>query len=93
MKEKTLNIVISSVKFLNEYLESEYLKEPTEKTLLYGSGTISSLNLVMLLSDIEKTIKKEMGKSIVIADDKAMSSINSPFKDVKSLANFIISKL
>ena len=93
MKEKTLNIVISSVKFLNEYLESEYLKEPTEKTLLYGSGIISSLNLVMLLSDIEKTIKKEMGKSIVIADDKAMSSINSPFKDVKSLANFIISKL
>lgn len=90
MREEILNIVYDSIRFLNK----TELKDLDEDTPLYAfEGTLSSIELVMLLADIETSIYEKFNKKIVIADKRAMSRTNSPFKDVKNLTDYLEIKL
>lgn len=90
MREKILNIIFSAIKELNEQLENENLKNPTEETKLYGiNGNLKSIDLVTLIADIESKISENLGKEIILADERAMSQERSPFLSVKTLADYI----
>ena len=89
MKPKIENLIIESLKELNEELENKALNSPTKDTKLYGNGCLDSLALVTLVTDLEEKISDEFGKDITLADEKAMSQRNSPFRSVESLANYI----
>jgi acyl carrier protein len=94
MKEKIENIIIESLKELNEELEKEELKNPTKETKLYGAnGSLDSLALVSLITDLEEKISDEFGKDITLADEKAMSQKTSPFRSVETLTNYVIKLL
>ena len=94
MKEKIMEIIIETLKNLNEELENDKLGNPTEKTELYSkNGTLDSLALVTLITDLEERISEEFNKNITLADERAMSLKNSPFRDVESLANYILKLL
>ena len=70
------------------------LKDISKDTPIYGKGGhLDSLSLVTFLIDLEQKIEDEYNEHITIADDKAMSQKNSPFKTVDSLINFINQKL
>ncbi len=43
--------------------------------------------------DIEGQLGNEFGKQVVLADEKAMSERNSPYRCVGSLVDFILEKL
>ena len=63
-------------------------------TILMGSDSeIDSLGLVSLIVSIEEAINLELGVSITLADEKAMSQRISPFKTLDTLSNYIISLL
>ena len=90
MKEKIEEIVIDALVELNEEIESESLKNPTNKTKLYGGdGALDSLALVTLIADLEERIAEEFDKEILLADERAMSQRHSPFRSVDSLARYI----
>jgi len=90
MKAKIENLIIESLKELNEELENEALNNPTKDTKLYGiEGCLDSLALVTLITDLEEKISDKFDKDITLADEKAMSQRNSPFRSVESLANYI----
>ena len=90
MKEKIQELIIHSVKELNEELENESLNNPTTQTKLYGSsGALDSLALVSLITDLEDIISDEFEQDIVLADEKAMSQRTSPFRSVESLSLYI----
>lgn len=90
MRDQILKIIYDSIK----YLDKPEIKDINEKTSLYGfDGELSSLELVMLLADIEISIHEKLGKDIIIADGRAMSQTNSPFRDVKNLADYLVIKL
>mgnify|MGYP001377269363 CR=1 FL=1 len=90
MQEKIKSLIITSLKELNEELENEELENPTSETKLYGiGGLLDSLSLVTLITDLEEKISEEFGENITLADDRAMSQRRSPFRDVKSLAEYI----
>ncbi|MBK9382686.1 MAG: hypothetical protein IPN39_15365 [Chitinophagaceae bacterium] len=62
----------------------------TEETLLFGTGdSLDSLQLVNLITIIEQKLEEETGDFISLADEKAMSLDESPFKTVGSLKNYI----
>jgi len=42
-----------------------------------------------LITDLEERISDEFDKDITLADEKAMSQRNSPFRSVESLTNYI----
>jgi acyl carrier protein len=61
-------------------------------TKLFGpDGLLDSLGLVSLVIEIESQIASNAGSTIVLADDRAMSQRNSPFRTVGTLSDYIVS--
>lgn len=84
------NSLIEILIDLNQNFEKEELNAPTVDTNLYGpSGILDSIELVMLVAEIESFISDKYEKDIVLADEKAMSQKISPFRSVRSLAAYI----
>ncbi|MCR6587602.1 hypothetical protein [Campylobacter insulaenigrae] len=92
-RKKIEEIVICALHNMSdEYVQ---LSDINPEMKLYNGfgGCLDSLALVNLVSDLESILSKELQKDIIIADDKMMSSRNSPFKDIKSLIDYIVKKL
>ena len=84
------NLIITSVKELNEQLPQEQQLGQSTKTVLFGKdGKLDSLALVNLIVVIEQNIEDEFDVSITIADERAMSQKHSPFRTIGTLADYI----
>lgn len=88
MREKILSIIYDE---MNSLLEQDNVQEEiNEETGIYGSsGRLDSMGLVSLLVAVEQAIEDEFDVEITIANAKAMSQKNSPFKTVGSLADYV----
>lgn len=90
MEEKIQNIIMQALKNLADELENPELENPNVQTKIYGNeGNLDSLALVSFITDVEEMIDLEFHTTITLADEKAMSSRNSPFKDVETLTQYI----
>jgi len=67
------------------------LTEPlTDTTRLLGGDTmLDSLGLVELIVDVEQRLEAELGVAVTLADERAMSLRQSPFRTVDTLADYI----
>tara|TARA_B110000858_G_scaffold60059_1_gene69934 strand:- start:2087 stop:2371 length:285 start_codon:yes stop_codon:yes gene_type:complete len=75
---------------LKEIDQKKYSGELGLNTAIFGNkGALDSLGLVTLLVNIEQKIESHYNTSITIADEKAMSLSNSPFKTIGSLIDYI----
>lgn len=62
-----------------------------ENTRLFGGeGLLDSMGVVILLSDLEDKLDEEYDVILSLASDSTMSKTRSPFRNVKSLAKYII---
>jgi acyl carrier protein len=94
MKEKIKNVILDSLKEFNEEKgEGEALEISKDTILLDKKGKLDSLDFVTLVIIIESNIFNKLGKNITIVSEKAFSKKYSPFKDVKSLIEFIVELL
>lgn len=83
-------IIINALTNLADELESEELRNPNKDTKIYGiDGNLDSLSLVSLIADLESELSEKLNINIVLADEKAMSMRNSPFRDVATLTQYI----
>jgi hypothetical protein len=65
-----------------------------EDTVLYGpGGGLTSLDLVALILDVEEALTDASGGRLVLADERALSQRHSPFRDVRSLADHVMTRL
>ncbi len=82
---------------LDEYIEQ--LPEvpsfsKSADTILYGDGGIlDSIGLVGFIVEVEQSVEEEFNKTISIADEKAMSQKNSPFRTIGALTEYVSMKL
>ncbi|RJP80128.1 MAG: acyl carrier protein [Desulfobacteraceae bacterium] len=68
--------------------------EFSKSTILYGdNGLLESIQLVNFIVDLEKYIEDEFSRSLSIADEKAISQKNSPFRTIETLCNYVYSLL
>ena len=89
-REKLVEVVCDAVRELNEGWGLESLRAPVADTALYGAdGEMDSMALVALVVDVEERVGDRFGRNIVLADERAMSQKNSPFRTIKSLARYI----
>lgn len=92
MKDKVQNIIYEALENLSDELENNELKTPTLQTKIYGvDGNLDSLALVSFIADLEEMLGG-IGIDIVLADEKTMSARNSPFKDVETLIQHILTR-
>jgi acyl carrier protein len=90
MKDKILQIVYAALKDAGEELGNAELAKPGPETRLYGRhGLLDSLALVNVLADVEQRVADGFGKTITLADERAMSQKRSPFASAGTLADYI----
>ena len=91
---KILDLIYSSIDNINELLSDDMKLSKDRKTPLYGEqGSLDSISLINLIVAVEESIEEELGESITLANEKAMSLEHSPFRNVGSLCDYIISIL
>ena len=90
MKNKILQSIYNSIDSLNAQLPIEEHVEKSNSTALFGSGSkLDSLGLINLIVAVEKNIENEFDTTITLADERAMSQEDSPFRTVGSLTDYI----
>lgn len=86
VKNKVMDIIIQN---LRNVLDDKGININYETALFGYNGILDSMSLVSLIVAVEQDVEDEFGKEITIADSKAMSQKNSPFKTVGSLVEYI----
>jgi len=95
-REVVRSLVLDSLRSILEEREEEtrgMQVEINEETVLYGFASeinIDSLTLVTLVLDVEQRIETDYGIRITLADEKAMSQRNSPFRSIGTLVNYVM---
>lgn len=89
MKEKIIDIIVSAANELNDEEEISISEELTPSTRLFGeNGVLDSMGLVSLVVAVEQAIDEELDASISLADEKALSQKNSPYRTIETLAEY-----
>lgn len=84
-----LKIIYEAIDELNEDLEDKEIKKSPE-TPLFGSGdSLDSLDLINLITILEEKLEEKFGEYVSLADERAMSLDESPFKTVETLQKYI----
>lgn len=89
MKDQLKTLVLKTISDLNQEWNVPELANINENTILFApNGSMDSLALVTLIVELEARIYEEMGASITLANEKAMSQKISPFRSVRSLVSY-----
>lgn len=90
MKDKIFQLIYIAIDELNEQREADDQISKTEDTVILGHDSmIDSLGLVNLIVSLEQSVNDEMDVEITLADERAMMMESSPFRTVRTLADFI----
>ena len=88
--ERITNVIFSAVEEVNDQLPRKQRLEKSIGTILFGkSGKLDSLALVNLIVAVEEKIQEEFGVTVTLADERAMSQTNSPFKSLGTFADYV----
>ncbi len=94
-EDKSIEMIIESLKdLIDEDTEDEkkvtLLNASSDTRLFGGDGVLDSMDVVILLSDLEERLDEEYDIAISLASDSIMSKARSPFRTVKSLSKYVI---
>lgn len=90
-RAELLDLIITTLRDLIENDPDIRVDTLDETTQLFGKGgLLDSLRLVGLILDVEQQINDQLDAAFVLADSRAMSQRNSPFRTIGSLADYIL---
>ena len=82
--------VFTAIDEVNEQLpEGGRIPRNREAAVFGELGVLDSLGLVNLIVAVEQAVEDEFDESITLADEKAVSQKNSPFRTVGSLIEYV----
>lgn len=88
--DKYINLVLTALNEIKDDTDNEALDNADAKTKLFGvNGVLDSMGIVFLVSELEDLISDEFDIDVALADEKAMSQITSPFRNVETLGKYI----
>ena len=90
-REQALALVLRRLAALGRELGKPTLEKADAQTRLFGeAAALDSIGLVTLIADLEEDIRVATGKTVTLADEKAMSRLTSPFRRVDLLAEYVV---
>lgn len=94
MKDDLAALIVNIAHELNDEEEIELPEELTTNTLLFGEGgLLDSMGLVSLVIAVEQAIEERFDARVSLADEKALSQSNSPYRSIDSLAAYAADEL
>ena len=89
-KDQVIALIYHVIDTFNAHYADQYHLEKSEDTVLFGiGGVLDSLGLVNFILAVEEKIEETEGRPMVLADARAVSQKNSPFRTVKTLAEYV----
>jgi len=83
------NIVSDAIHYVNQQLPEDRQLSDTPETVLYGMDSIlDSFDLVTLIVRIEQQLF-ELNVTVTLANEKALSMKQSPFRTVGALESYV----
>jgi D-alanine--poly(phosphoribitol) ligase subunit 2 len=70
-------------------IESAANLQKNPGAVLFGADSLDSLGIVRFIILVEEKIEDETDLALTLANEKAMSRKNSPFKTLQTLADYI----
>jgi acyl carrier protein len=93
-RDEVIYEIYMAIGHANEMRAADDQIVAAEETGLFGpGGNLDSLGLVSLVLDVEAAVNARMGTNLVLADERAMAVGRNPFRDVRSLADNVMSRL
>lgn len=91
--DELTQLIIDTTRAIAEEQNLEIDDGLSSQTRLFGSkGLMDSLALVSLVIAVEQGIEERFGVNIELADDKALSQKNSPYRSIGTLADYAMSQ-
>ena len=88
--ENVVATIYRAVDWINSELPPDRQLGKTAETRLVGSQSVlDSLQLVSLIIGIEREVEDTFGMALTLADERALSMRESPFRSIQSLADYI----
>ena len=82
--------IYKAVDGFNEQSDKNHQLKKSPTTILFGKGgQLDSVELVTLIIEVEEKILDEVGVSITLADERALSQKNSPFLTLQTLTEYV----
>src|SRR3954447_15348542 len=92
-RDDVVHLIYDAIGRVNELRSPDQRLSCSEETILYGAGGgLDSLNLVSLIMDVEEAANTRTGANVVLADERAMGQRRNPFRDVRSLADYVVDR-
>lgn len=89
-RQQALEVVLRAVEYANqEQPEGKRLPLAEETVLLGPESALDSMGVVSLVMDVEQLVSDDLGVHVDLADDRAMSRRQSPYRTVKSLTDYV----
>jgi acyl carrier protein len=93
-EEQVLKLVLATFRQEAADLGYDQLRDANADTALFGGEAgVDSLSLVRLVAAVERAAESQFGRRIVLADERAMSMRNSPFRTAGTLAHLLQQRL
>ena len=90
-RDQALALVLRRLAALGRELGKPALQNADGQTRLFGeAAALDSIGLGPLIADLEEDIRVATGKTVTLADEKAMSRLTSPFRRVDLLAEYVV---
>jgi acyl carrier protein len=90
-RSQVLSMVLHRLQKLGEELGKPSLIQASEQTRLFGDkADLDSMGLVTLIADLEEDFQKQLGRTVTLVDEKAMSRLTSPFRRVDFLVDYLV---
>jgi acyl carrier protein len=89
-REEIVQVVLSTFRQVIRDAEKTMDRDADETTALLGSDSpFDSVDLVTFIVALEQTLEDEHNVSVILADDRAMSQTESPFRSIASVSDYI----
>lgn len=89
MSEQITTLIVETIKQLDLEQELGIGVDLSRETSLFGmDGILDSMTLVTVVVAVEQALEEEHGTTVSLADAKAMSQTNSPYRTIGSLAAY-----
>ena len=82
-------VLQTALKILDQLPAEERKPFHPTSDLFGGSSPFDSLNLVTFIVELEQDLERNLGCSVTLADERAMSQPTNPFRTVSSLTDYI----
>lgn len=94
VKDELVSLIIDAVKELSDQDDVELPADLGHATALFGeNGFLDSMSLVSLVVSVEQGVEDRYGQAVSLADEKALSRRNSPYRTIGSLAEYAAEQL